>query len=84
MPINIFYAYSRKRKKTPYHIPVVAEKGPSETEPRPDGTQPADLRASTAGLPPDGCVLHPHNACWSAAAVTGSDLEEHRDNHHQL
>lgn len=66
------------QEKGPYHIPAVAEKGPSETEPRPVDTQPADLEASTAGRPSDGCALQTHTASQSALAVPGSDLEEQR------
>lgn len=65
------------KKWRPYHIPVVAEKGPSETEPRPVDTKPAGLEASTAGRPSDDCALQTHTASQSATAVPGADLKEH-------
>lgn len=65
------------KKRGPYRIPVAAEIEPSVTKPRPVGTQPAGLEASTAGRPSNDCVLQTRTAFQSAMAAPGADLQEH-------
>lgn len=72
------------KRETPHPVLVVAERGPSETKPRPVDIQPEGQEASTAGCPSDDCALQTRTVSPSAVAEPEEDLHGHRGSKSRL